>query len=103
MSLNKLTVTNAHTNRRGGKLARRPKFYVMADSKEQGKPESAMERALPYLSETTVMIRVRDITVGANIRQIRSDGVDKLYRKIRETGLLPVRYIALLTPHTTLR
>jgi hypothetical protein len=63
----------------------------MADSKEQGKPESAMDRARQYLSETTEMIPVRDISVGANIRQVRSDGVDKLFRKIRDAGLLPVR------------
>jgi hypothetical protein len=50
-----------------------------------------MKQAQAYLGKQLQSIKVLDIQAGANIRQIRPDGVDKLFDKIKATGLLPVR------------
>jgi phage-related protein len=55
------------------------------------KNESMMERAQQFLAQLPVMIRVKDILAGANIRQIRPQGVEKLFKKIKRNGFLPVR------------
>ena len=63
--------------------------------------ESMMSRAQQYLGKTAQLIKVLDIRPGANIRQVRQVGVEKLFQKFKRVGFLPVRDCLCTTTNTT--
>ncbi len=89
----RINLSRANRRRFWRQLSLFPPLTTMSDASVG----AMMTRARPFLEPNLQHIKVLDILPGANIRQIRETGVDKLYHKIRIIGLLPVRDCLLTT------